>query len=486
MTERPGLGRCWYIVMLPVFLAGLFALTPSGHSQTNTYERTFPESPGKVESTLKSMQSSAGRLPTLDGFAVPGSHGLERYQRGYYQCTVHVTPAPSGGSRVQVNVKITAWYADADPSKSGYQLLASNGRIESDLLDRLADELVSKAATPEPIPSTVESVTPAVGSTPPAKPKTQSHSSAPTISAPMPGDGVRSGSVAESNNSGSSSPFKLGTPGSNDQVATLETRKAVTDKHVEELTQQAQNLEEILKNQAHPTNLVAVKKANTPVLAGPSEGAKVLFLASAEDEFEILDSNSNWVHVRISGLSRGWIRRSNLDIPSSPATAATSKAEVSEKPEASVPAAGVPQKPAATAPAAEVPQIAAASAPEADAPPFQVENEQIASFPGTWEPLRGKTVKIIAVQKGAQGSVNSGSHDKLEFAKSILDREYAELTQTKSTVAGVVLIFDSEDGGMLAATLPVLHLWKGGVFSDEAFWGRCYFDPPRYVQFAGQ
>ncbi len=67
-------------------------------------------------------------------------------------------------------------------------------------------------------------------------------------------------------------------------------------------------LEEILHNQAHPANLVAVKKTSTPVLANPIENAKVLFLAAAEDEFEMLDANSNWVHVRISGLSRGWIR----------------------------------------------------------------------------------------------------------------------------------------------------------------------------------
>ena len=51
------------------------------------------------------------------------------------------------------------------------------------------------------------------------------------------------------------------------------------------------------------------------MLASPSQDAQVLFLAAAEDEFEILDSNPNWVHVRISGLSRGWIRRSSVEMP---------------------------------------------------------------------------------------------------------------------------------------------------------------------------
>ena len=110
------------------------------------------------------------------------------------------------------------------------------------------------------------------------------------------------------------SPFKLGN-GVNPVCSSLATQKAVADKHMEELTKEAKGLEEILRNQAHPKNLVAVKKSSTPVLVSPVEGAKVLFLATAEDEFEILDLNANWVHVRISGISRGWIRRSGLEVP---------------------------------------------------------------------------------------------------------------------------------------------------------------------------
>ena len=83
------------------------------------------------------------------------------------------------------------------------------------------------------------------------------------------------------------------------------------------LQTEAESLEEILKNQAHPKNLVAVKKSGTPVVATASLNAKTLFLASAHDEFEMLDFNRDWVHVRISGLSRGWIWRNNLEMPES-------------------------------------------------------------------------------------------------------------------------------------------------------------------------
>ena len=444
--RRSGQRNTWHPRKTATVFFIWFGLTLSSLAQTAPAERTFSQSQAQVESALKSLRSSAGRLPILDGFVLPANHPLDHYQRGYYQCSVRVTPAASGGSLVRISAKITAWYADTDPGKSGYQELTSNGRVESDLLDRLEDALGSKAATPEaraPAPA------------PPATPRTQNGAPVPTISAPTAGDPVRGEPIGELKGS-SSSPFKVGTPGS-EEVASLETRKAVTDKHVEDLTKEAKNLEEILKDQAHPTNLAAVKKAGTPVLTSPSEGAKVLFQASAEDEFEILDLNPEWVHVRISGLSRGWIRRSNLQMSSSPPG------------EADIPEASA--KPAEKAPVSNL-------------PPFQVENEQVASFPGDWGPLRGKTVKIVSVQKAK--STGTGSEAKLQFAKSIFNKEYAELTQTASTAAGVVVIFDSEDGGMLATTLPVLQLWKAGTLSDEALWRRCYFDPPEMFNSPGQ
>jgi hypothetical protein len=224
----------------------------------------------------------------------------------------------------------------------------------------------------------------------------------------------------------------------------LATQKAVTDKHVEELTKEAKGLEEVLRNQAHPNNLVAVKKSSTPVLASPIEGAKVLFLATAEDEFEVLDMNANWVHVRISGLSRGWIRRSSLELPEASASDARSGDN---------------------------------SAP-VNAEHFQVKDEQIATFPGSWEPLQGKTVKILTVQKIRGKTSDTGSRAKLDFAKSLFDKEYTELARASTTAAGVVLIFDSEDGGMAAATLSALQQWKAGTLSDQAFLRRSFFDPP--------
>jgi hypothetical protein len=41
-----------------------------------------------------------------------------------------------------------------------------------------------------------------------------------------------------------------------------------------------------------------------------------------------------------------------------------------------------------------------------------------------------------------------------------------------------VVIFDSADGGMIAATFATLQQWKAGALSDAALWHQCFFDPP--------
>jgi len=40
------------------------------------------------------------------------------------------------------------------------------------------------------------------------------------------------------------------------------------------------------------------------------------------------------------------------------------------------------------------------------------------------------------------------------------------------------LIFDSVDGGMIAAPFAALEQWKSGKMSDTALWHECFFDPP--------
>jgi hypothetical protein len=403
------LALCCVTTALGVLLAG------SCVAQSVPYQRTFPQPVEIVEKRLKELQSSsAGHLPTLEGFRVPDSRPLDHFRRGYYQCTAHVSAIASGGSVVRVNATISAWYTDPISGKSGYEVLPSNGRLEADFLDRLQEVLGDNYS------SSIAKQGKSASSAPPATVPSQSSAVQTAQSKARVG-----------------SPFNLGNPLGLDHMSSLATQKAVIDRRAEEQEKEVNGLEEILRNQAHPENLVAVRKKDTPIFANPIENAKVLFLAAAEDEFEILDSNPYWVHVRISGLSRGWIRRSSVEMPS--------------------PGSGSPaESEAGTEPA------------QPDAQPFHVENEQTASFPAEWAPLSGKMVRIVTVQKAIDNATVTGPQAKLAFAQSLFDREYTDITSTSSSVVGVVVI---------ATTLPALRQRREGTLSAEAFWRRCFFDP---------
>ena len=434
-------------LLAPVVCFLVVFLGSPAFAQIAANERVFPQSKATIEQALRTMQPEmSGRLPTLDGFAQAGSYSLERCERGYFQTTIEVTAVPSGGSLVRVSVKVTAWYADPVASRSGYKLLASNGRIESDLFDQLTDQLATSASAGTPraaIPS--QAVRHRVTAVPapvqnsataplPAQPKTMAKSTEPDlVSAPVPQLPRDSGAF--------SSPL----PGGAQPTAkTSQPENAKTNAPSSDLETELESLQEILKNQAHPKNLVAVKASGTAVVKSPSLTAKTLFMASEHDEFELLDYKPDWVHVRISGLSRGWIWRSNVEMPE-----------------------GIPDVENSSG-------TAAAAAGEL----FKVSREETAPFPGDWAPLRGRNVKIVSIQMTDETQKDPGQQARLAFAKSVLDRTYGEITQKSPDLAGVVIIFDSADGGMIAATVSSLKQWKAGSLSDAALWHQCFFDPP--------
>ena len=413
---RIGVRRVW----LPMFGAVLAFSALWTQAQSASVERTFPQSKSEIDKALKALEANlAGRLPVLDGFARPGEHPLDRYQRGYYQATADIVANSSGGSSVRIRAKVTAWYSDPTGLHSGYQLLVSNGRVETDLLDQLSERLSSVPS--EQIPAAIAVI--------PQKPPADEHPAAPEPERKFP------------ENSGPLSSLRPNLSFS--QPASEKPGDASTKSH-SGFEAEADNLAQILKNTAHPKNLVAVNKSGTPVLATPSLTAKPQFLASLHDEFELLDFNADWVHVRISGLSRGWIWRNSVEMPEGIADTTTSPAP-------------------AVAPAADL---------------FHVVREEMAPFPGDWEPLHGKNVKIISVEKVDEGAKNVGSKERLEYAKFLLDKSYNEIAEKKPDFEGVVVVFDSADGGMIGAPVSILQQWRAGALTDSAFWHKCFFDPP--------
>jgi hypothetical protein len=391
-----------------------FLLAITCLAQTNPNEHAFSQDIGQVRTALDNLPGGkSGPLPTLEGFVASDLQDPERYQRPYYQYTVRLTANPSGGARVRVSARISAWHSDG--AHSGYVLLKSSGRLETDLLDRLQKALDDQAAE---LSGAAENAG--------AKTKLRAESSTSQqkaeISAPTSQFPKHLGWT----------PPQAGSPPPTTNIA---------------LENEARNLEDILRNQGHPTNLVAVKTDQTPVLQAPSLDGKVLFLASVEDEFELLETMPDWVHVRISGLSRGWIRKSaiqRLDGSTEQVQPDSASGDASQR-------------------------LSTASGL------FTVGSDEVGTFPGDWSQLKGRNVKIVSVQQAAGTGRITSPQDKLHFAESIF--------QKGNTVSGfgLVVIFDSEDGGMIAATNTSIEQWKKGAIRENDFWKQCYIDPPEML-----
>ena len=76
-------------------------------------------------------------LPVLEGFASVDSDGLMHLDRPYYRFRVEIEPAASGRTTVRLEAIVTARYTDAPGSRPEYRAVPSNGRLETDLFDRL-------------------------------------------------------------------------------------------------------------------------------------------------------------------------------------------------------------------------------------------------------------------------------------------------------------------------------------------------------------
>ena len=406
--------RLWRVSIF-VLLAGALAVC-----QSNPSEHVFQVSRAELDKALAGLHvNSPGRLPILDGFVASDNSLLDKYQRAYYQYKLEIRPAGAGATAVRVTAKVTAWYAGDNSSSAGYRVLQSNGRLETDLLERLEDSLQQKSAS---VPE----------------------ENAPNTSSPDTRTKDPASAVAKSAPPAKSSAFGLGfpteQPASRTSLSPPDSRELAQQKRFQQLSEQAANLEEILRNQARPNDLAAVRKTGTPVFAKPMEPGDVLFKADAEDEFKVLDESGGWVHVLVSGISRGWIRRSELEMPGEVA--------------ASTDAASKP--PAAT------------SGPET--------HEETSLFPGDWSALRGHIVRITWVRPDAAES--RVTTDRWQLARSVFRETYGNISHNNLKVDGVVIVIDAADGGMIAATSDALRRWNTGAISDAAFRKECWTDSP--------
>lgn len=412
MTPRYGFRLFILLLLAGTFVAG----------QSSTSEHVFKVSRADLDKALAALHASApGRLPILDGFVSPEISALEKYQRAYYQYKLETRPAGSGSTALRVSAKVTAWYSGDRTAPAGYRVLPSNGRLETDLVERLEEALQQKSTdvadeTPTNSGSAPRATEGTSWATPPA-----SHS-------------------AETTAFGLKLP--LDQPTSRAGMAPPDSQERARQKRFQQLSEQSSNLEEALRNQTRPNDLAAVHNPGTPVFAKPVEPGDILFHADPEDEFKVLDESGGWVHVQVSGISRGWIRRADLEMPGESTTAAD----------------------------------AATTTPTPATPVEPQTHEETSLFPGEWSALRGHLVRIVWLRPDATSG--AASADRWQLARSVFRATYDTVTKSSLKVDGVVLVIDAADGGMVAATTDTLRRWNTGAISDAAFRKECWTDSP--------
>jgi hypothetical protein len=406
-------------LLLLAILSASLCMNSLGQDFIN--QRNFTVSVVEAKAAVQRIAAtSQGRLPTLEGFVQQSDLPMERYDKGFYEIKFQISPAGSGTS-ILATSKITAWYSDQDAAKSGYRVLISNGRLENDALDRISDILTPRVGSGRSTGNTVSA--PQAARTPVAN----------LSSANVTFNPAKSLQPATS----ASSPLP--------RSSNIESTKTPTasEKRSQELSDYIKDLEEIQRNRAHPTDLAAVMRSKTPVFAKPSETATVLMEAEAQDEFQVLGLDGSWVHVQISGASRGWIHRAQLEMP-----------------------LGFSQSSSATA----------EKTPATD-PTFKVAKEETTPFRGDWAPLKGKPVRVEWVEP-SNPAVSTSRQEKLAFAKSVFLRASKDAPSSSQPTEGIVVVFDSADGGQIAAPMSSVKALADRTLSDTAFWHQCSIDPP--------
>ena len=378
-------------------------------------ERTFPCSVDVMQKALQQIGGfGGGKLPIVDGFVTATSTQLERLERPYYQYRVHLRPVDPNTTAISVEAMISAWYADPDPARSEYRSLPSNGRLESDLLDRLQRALGGSTAT-----STVATSAPTSQAT-------------PTRAAKLPDSSIKPAAASQ------------------EQLdAILAQRQSVREKTAA-LQAQIEHLKASDRKPANASRLASVKHSGVGVMSRQNFGGPVLFRAQAEDEFEVVELQSGWAQVRLGPDTTAYIQADELALPD-----------------------GLVAKAPDTSPGSSQ---AAPTGAQRDLG-FSVSREDVTVFSGDWVRLKGKKVLFVYAQPRGLLSDMASQDAKLGYAKRIFQSRYRTVSESQTEVEGVVVVFLGARGGVAAATLSDIRQWVEGGLPDEVFVNRCSLDP---------
>lgn len=378
--------KAWARVLPLAALMAMMATGGSAQEVGKQSEREYPFPLAAVKAALQNLGANAGtRLPSLEGFIkLEGVH-LEEYQRPYYEYKLDLVPSTPNRTLVRVRANVTAWQGAPEGSDSGYRTLESNGRLETDLLDRLGEYLLDKPADPAALQKRIEEV---------------------------------------------------------------REQRQEAEKQLAELEAELRRLQTAPAPVA-ATEYAIVKHPQTPVLSTPLSNASVLVHAQRDDEFAVLERRGEWLRVSLEGTSSGWIKRSSVD-SSSPGQGSSRPAPVA---------------------------TAAAPTPAPSVNSFTIIREMPSDFSGDWSTLKGK--RALYVWARPQGSTLNETGNKLQFAQSVFQERYRQVAHSsQSELAGIVIIFLDQRGGVAAASMEDIGLWDTGVLTPQAFLKKCSLDPP--------
>lgn len=232
-----------------LLLALTRALPATAEEMKGAQERTFPFPPAAIKAALTNLGGYRGaRLPTLEGFVNTQGIRVEDLQRPYSEFKIELVPEAPTRTRVRVKANVSAWYASPDPNYTGYRALDSNGRLESDLLDRLGEYLKDKSSDPKIL---------------------------------------------------------------SQRIAELRAEREATERHVSQLQQELEKVKKA-STQSSGSEFVSVARPHLSILSSPSENAAVVLRPQLDDEFAVLEQRGQWLRVELEDGGSGWIKRAQV------------------------------------------------------------------------------------------------------------------------------------------------------------------------------
>lgn len=257
-----------------LFVLAIFVVCGAATAQTgpSPFEREFDHPIDDLKQALESLHANeTAKLPTVRGF-VTDNLAIGIYERPYYQFETELVSRNADRTLLRVKARITAWHTDMSGGSAEYRSLTSNGRLESEFLDRVSGYLIK----------------------------------------------IDSDLVGRINTL-------------NTMLGDLKDKTNALEKRRDELTAQNKGFETALRSQSEQRNETAVLRAGTRVLDRPATGARTVLTAERDDMFEVTEERPGWVGVKLEGGTTGWLPSSATKAASGLSDPSTLDAALKEK-----------------------------------------------------------------------------------------------------------------------------------------------------------